>query len=130
MVQGFVSPLDSITKIPERQKKQAIKSFSSKPFILSPMVKIEDDLETKSQRAKKNQQLETIVQEVKIDDFSIDEELLEDQQMFASEDGEEEGEEWYTLLGIIVLLTTLFGTSIVGVVANIVPAQNGFVIMA
>ena len=43
---------------------------------------------------------------------------------------EEDNEDWYTLIGILVLLISLFGVSSVGVVANLVPASSGFVQMA
>jgi hypothetical protein len=39
----------------------------------------------------------------------------------------DDDKEWYTFIGIIVLLLTLFGTASSGVVANLVPSPSGFV---
>lgn len=41
-----------------------------------------------------------------------------------------DNEEWYTLIGILVLLLTLLGNAMIGVVANLVPASSGFVQLA
>lgn len=43
---------------------------------------------------------------------------------------EDEGLEWSTIIGIVVLLLTIVGCSFVGVAANIVYASSGFVIQA
>lgn len=61
----------------------------------------------------------------------IDEELLRTQHMSElSLVVSDNGEEWYTLLGVLVLLMTLLGLASVGVVANLVPASSGFVQVA
>lgn len=61
----------------------------------------------------------------------IDEEFLKTQHMSELSAVElENGEEWYTLLGVFVLLMTLLGFSSVGVIANLVPASSGFVQVA
>lgn len=42
-------------------------------------------------------------------------------------DDDDDGEDWTTLIGVLVLLLTLFGQSSIGVIANLVPASDGFV---
>lgn len=43
---------------------------------------------------------------------------------------EDDGTEWLTLIGIAFLVLTLIGHSMAGVVANLVPASSGFVMLA
>ena len=63
-----------------------------------------------------------------IDDNSFDEALMEDEFMPDSFiDDDDDGEDWTTLIGVLVLLLTLFGQSSIGVIANLVPASDGFV---
>ena len=72
-------------------------------------------------------------EKLKLDDEEdeINEELLLTQHMSElSAFMEDDGTEWYTLIGIGVLLLTLIGHSMVGVVANIVPASSGYIMLA
>lgn len=63
-------------------------------------------------------------------DDSIDEELLLTQHMSELSLLEENGEDWDVLIGVLMLLGTLLGTSLMGVAANVVPASSGYVQMA
>jgi len=82
MVQGFVSPLDSITKIrhvkeePEKEKKSRQVSNTSKIVQLSPVHKMADnDEDARSHKHKQIERLENENVRHHLDD-SIDEELL------------------------------------------------------
>jgi hypothetical protein len=100
---------------------------------MSPMIKLESGME-EDRRSLKNEKKETIGNfrdDIEADDeHSIDEELLDNQHNSDLSLLEEDEEDWYTLIGIVVLLVTLFGVSSIGVVANLVPASSGFVQMA
>lgn len=142
MVQGFVSPLDSITKIrhvkeepekPEKENKsrKVIGSNTSKIVQLTPLYNMADDND--DARSLKHKHVDKLVHENvrhHLDD-SIDEELLKTQHMSELSYIEEEaGEEWDKLIGILVLLLTLISYSSMGVASNLVPASSGFVQMA
>ena len=136
MVQGFVSPLDSITKIRHSahepiEKKSRPVSNTSKIVQLSPVHKMADDNEdARSHKHKQTERLENENLRHHLDD-SIDEELLKTQHMSELSLLEEEAaEEWDKMIGILVLLLTLLGHASMGVAANIVPASSGFVQMA
>lgn len=135
MVHGFVSPLMTITQtrpqtLENIKKKNVILSRTGKPFALSPVVKLEheDEEERRSLKGRKNELLER----ADIDaDESINEELLLTQHMSElSMIDEDDGTEWLTLIGILFLVLTLAGHSMSGVVANLVPAPSGYVMLA
>ena len=136
MLQGFVSPLDSIKHKVEHQissdlppRKHQNKALSSKPFTLSPVVKFDNDDEDRhSAKYKQTSQLEYKRQDLDDSDDCIDERLLVSQHMSELSLAEtDDSEEWYTFVGIIVLLLTLFGHASSGVIANLVLAPSGFV---
>lgn len=136
MLQGFVSPLDSIKyKVDQHSsadllpRKLPNKALSTKPFTLSPVVKFDDDDEDRhSAKYKQTSQLEYKRQDIDDSVDSIDERLLVSQHMSELSLAEtDDREEWYTFVGIIVLLLTLFGHASSGVIANLVLAPSGFV---
>lgn len=138
MVHGFVSPLDSITKMRSNHELEGIRgplrpqkpSHTSKPFKMSPVIRVEGDEEDRwSLKHKQTDAIEKWRGELYEDD-SLDEELMKTQHMSELSVNEEDDEDWYTLIGILILLISLFGVSSVGVVANLVPASSGFVQMA
>lgn len=53
---------------------------------------------------------------------TLNEELLMTQLMSDVTTVEDNTEEWYSLIAVIILLLTLLGHSSVGVIANLVPA--------
>ena len=146
MVSGYVSPLETVTKtfknerisnqplIPDGKKKISFnRSLSSKPFVLSPVIKLEHHDQEFDRHSLKHEDHEKIDKTYGIrkeidEDGSIDEALLSDADEMESfyEDGED-GEDWRTLLGMLALLLTLFGQSSIGVIANMVPTSDGFV---
>ena len=84
MVHGFVSPLDSITKMRSNHELEGIRrplrphkpSNTSKPFKMSPVIRVEGDEEDRwSLKHKKTDAIENFRGELYEDD-SIDEELL------------------------------------------------------
>lgn len=80
-----MSPLDFIKILPAtREHTQTRKvlekhSNTSKPFLLSPVVKLEDEAETRSLKHRRGEQVESMIRN--ITDGSIDEELLITQHM-------------------------------------------------
>lgn len=117
MVQGLVSPLQTITQTRpqtlERMNK-ASKKFSisntSKPFVLSPVVKLDhnDEEDRRSLKDKKNEEIEDMLAGFD-EDYEINEELLLTQHMSELSIVEDSSQEWYTLIGILILLLTIFG---------------------
>jgi hypothetical protein len=92
-------------------------------------VKLDDEDDRHSLKMKRVEQLEHMRDSTSSDD-SLDEELLRTQNMSELSAIDSEHQEWYTLIGILVLLLTLVGSSLIGVTANVVPASNGFVQLA
>jgi hypothetical protein len=139
MLQGFVSPLDLMTKQksitidekkPDRKEKAKHVSNTSKPFKLDPVVRFEKENEdTHSLKAIKVERLDAGSSE-SFSEESLNEELLLTQHMSELSIVSSDNEEWYTLIGILVLLLTLLGNAMIGVVANLVPASSGFVQLA
>jgi hypothetical protein len=85
-------------------------SNTSKPFVLSPVVKLDhnDEEDRRSLKDKKNEEIEDMLAGFD-EDYEINEELLLTQHMSELSIVEDNSQEWYTLIGILILLLTIFG---------------------